>query len=826
MPDEHVEKLRKHLQAILAADNVNEGLELAGAAPALAMEGLEGMAADGRELELAVQGLEHFNADSEIFEAEASALEAIVLPRERPVVDILGGKFHEPPPPWRELALEPTRGKIFDAIPAVGRVEVPLHPTLPYAGTGFIVGEGLLMTNRHVAEVFTHGVGLKRLDFISGRQPGVDFKQEVIPSERIILDFESVVLVHPYWDCALVKVSGLPEDHPRLLLQGREPEGMEGRKVVVLGYPAQDSRNDLQLQNRIFRGIFQRKRMQPGRLQGYGRVRTYGNVVEALVHDSSTLGGNSGSVVLDVVSGRVLGLHFAGIYLEANFAVPAWELARDSRVRDAGVSFHQAPALGDPPGWEPLWSQADSETAVEDAKGAAPGSATPSPPREDVGLDWYEDLSDSALAEAIALDPEGTRRRLIAVLGEDEADEIMTEFSPEVQEGPEAPLDPNLPEILYLHGIMGSHLARNLGAGKRIWFRLGSFVAGNVAEKITLADDGMSDRTPGFRLAADGHLKSQYRRAANAWRRGGFLVHEFSYDWRKPVASAADQLHAFIEQRAAQNPGRRFALVAHSMGGLVSSIYAQRHPQWQDRIERAVFAGSPLGGSYAPIQAVLGVYPFFKTLAALSRNDGVADLARLAATLPGLLEILPNRDLFTGQPDFYTLLPWPDQPRPLLRWLGRSSGIKDEILASPLLRRTSGIVSREIGTVASVSLGPGGRMVAGRATAPGDGTVPTRAAAVPQLSRLYEAKGKKHASLFKIKEVIRAVGDILREGVTEALPEITVDELDFDEVLPEREALEVGDERLEGIQRRFDEGRLRAADLEWIFDPEGESPPQ
>ena len=41
-----------------------------------------------------------------------------------------------------------------------------------------------------------------------------------------------------------------------------------------------------------------------------------------MTHDSSTLGGNSGSALIDVATGRVVGLHFAGRYLEANYAVP------------------------------------------------------------------------------------------------------------------------------------------------------------------------------------------------------------------------------------------------------------------------------------------------------------------------------------------------------------------------------------------------------------------------------------------------------------------------------------------------------------------------
>jgi hypothetical protein len=36
-------------------------------------------------------------------------------------------------------------------IPSVGRIELPGDPILPYGGTGFVVGENLLMTDVSLA---------------------------------------------------------------------------------------------------------------------------------------------------------------------------------------------------------------------------------------------------------------------------------------------------------------------------------------------------------------------------------------------------------------------------------------------------------------------------------------------------------------------------------------------------------------------------------------------------------------------------------------------------------------------------------------------------
>ncbi len=84
---------------------------------------------------------------------------------------------------------------------------------------------------------------------------------------------------------------------------------------------------------RIFSNIFDVKRLQPGTLLEYLQS-------ESLVtHDCSTLGGNSGSCVIDLATRQVLGLHFSGRYGEANRAVALWDLREDPLLARAGVNF-------------------------------------------------------------------------------------------------------------------------------------------------------------------------------------------------------------------------------------------------------------------------------------------------------------------------------------------------------------------------------------------------------------------------------------------------------------------------------------------------------
>ncbi len=313
-----------------------------------------------REFEDAAEGLRTIAQGRALTDEQMFGLEAIVLPRHRPVVDIIADNYNSPPSPWTHLGSGDPRTKLLAAIPSIGRVEVPGHPQLPYAGTAFVVGDDLLMTNRHVAEIFCNGLGVRNLAFRSGHRAGVDFAQEVIPREPVFLEVHRVVLIHPHWDMAVLRVSGLRPGHPALKLGVTPPDELAERDVAVIGYPAQDPRNDLSLQNQIFRGIFDVKRLQPGKLKSRERiVDSFGNNVHIVIHDASTLGGNSGSAIIDVGTGEVVGLHFGGRYLKANYAVPTFELARDRRVVDAGVNFAGRVAPTDE--WEDKWRAADDE---------------------------------------------------------------------------------------------------------------------------------------------------------------------------------------------------------------------------------------------------------------------------------------------------------------------------------------------------------------------------------------------------------------------------------------------------------------------------------
>jgi endonuclease G len=330
----------------------------------------------GSQVGAAARAIEKLQREQEPTLAEASAFEAIIRPRTRPIVDVIGGNYAKPPAPWTHYDQSKIRQRFRAAIPAVGRIEVPPALGIPFAGTGFVVGEDVLMTNRHVAKLFATGVGTRGLRFT--HDASVNFLQERDNPGSTAFDLVEILMIHPWWDMALLRVAGLRGVAP-LTLSHRAPEDLHGQDIAVIGYPAKDTRNDVATQMQIFGGRFDIKRLQPGKLWERRPIMSFRNAVNAITHDCSTLGGNSGSAVILAGSGEVAALHFAGRFRDANFAVPTYELARDPRVVDAGVKF--AGSVSPTDEWDDAWrdSEAPRKPAVFRAADLPPPADEPDP---------------------------------------------------------------------------------------------------------------------------------------------------------------------------------------------------------------------------------------------------------------------------------------------------------------------------------------------------------------------------------------------------------------------------------------------------------------
>lgn len=352
-------------QALDVHESVEEGLGLADVGP------------EPIVVSQARAALDSMMAGRALAPDQCLGLEAIINEDLRPAFDIVDGTFVAAHPLWAKLQTDQDlHSNIEQVIPSVGRLELPGNPNYPYGGTGFVVGEGLLMTNRHVAQIFASGVGDKRLEFLPESAAGVDFLREFDRPTGPTLMVRRVQMIHPYWDMAILEVEGLSVAHPPLCLSLRDARTLPpGTEICVVGYPASDSRNLAAARNKVFQGRYGVKKLQPGHLQGAYSTSSFGKIVNAMTHDCSTLGGNSGSAVFDPTNREVLGLHFGGLYHERNYAVPAAALAQDSRVVDAGVMFAgtPAPCQND---WDAWWTQADAGTANQASSEADGDGAT------------------------------------------------------------------------------------------------------------------------------------------------------------------------------------------------------------------------------------------------------------------------------------------------------------------------------------------------------------------------------------------------------------------------------------------------------------------
>jgi hypothetical protein len=309
-----------------------------------------------RLLEVGASALDALRSEgpAALLTAEAElGIEAIVSVA-RPALTMRDGEFGEPPPPWDDI-LGPYRDDIKTTAMSVGRIGVRGLPQLPYAGTGFMVGEGIVMTNCHVARVFSESAPDGDWRFQSGLEVSLDFVED--PDAQRAGDaspggvrIDEVIGIHPALDLALLRVaqpeaaSGLAKP---LSIASGDPGPLAGRNVYVLGYPAPDHRNTATVQRSIFSDVYFVKRLQPGAAMAPPAGATIrikpcsmgAEPEDVMFHDASTLGGTSGSCVVDLDSNRVIGLHFAGRYLQYNEAVALWRLVDDPLLARAGVNF-------------------------------------------------------------------------------------------------------------------------------------------------------------------------------------------------------------------------------------------------------------------------------------------------------------------------------------------------------------------------------------------------------------------------------------------------------------------------------------------------------
>jgi endonuclease G len=250
--------------------------------------------------------------------------ESIVRRTGRPVLAIIRDQaqltIDDPDSEVWKARLTKAHQALESAARSVGRIEVTGH-SLSWLGTGWLVAPNVIVTNRHVASEFARSSDASFVfrQGLSGKPmtASIDLLEEVGRTDEWTFTIEKVLHIEDADGpdlafCRVVHTSGEQAPAPITFSQAAQDDEL----VAVIGYPARDSRVPEQaLMDHIFGDVYDKKRLAPGQVTGAK--------VDALTHDCSTLGGNSGSVMLSLSSGDAVGLHYGGRFLESNFAVPA-----------------------------------------------------------------------------------------------------------------------------------------------------------------------------------------------------------------------------------------------------------------------------------------------------------------------------------------------------------------------------------------------------------------------------------------------------------------------------------------------------------------------
>lgn len=249
---------------------------------------------------------------------------AASLAESRKAILINDGHFDTPPAEWASK-LESRRAQIEKTFVSVGRLEGS-------GGSPSYVGTAFLVAPRVALALGYPDLSPKEflIDFRTNPDNAVANKFRA--TRLAVLENQNVMLLSVEPQTA----SGLKLPEPLVL--ARRPSTTPGRPLYIVGYPGNDSRTPHSFLNAIFQDVYGVKRLQPGYLLSTDRGET------KLFHDCFTVGGNGGSPVIDLESGKVIGLHIGGTPATTTgpgekYAVPLWKLANHPEFIKAGIQF-------------------------------------------------------------------------------------------------------------------------------------------------------------------------------------------------------------------------------------------------------------------------------------------------------------------------------------------------------------------------------------------------------------------------------------------------------------------------------------------------------
>lgn len=277
--------------------------------------------------------------------------EALVRLTDRPALKLTDGMI-DPNDPQLEFwagVLGPPRRAMKPVVDAVGRIDIEENGHHAHVGTGTLIADGLVMTNRHVIEAFAEPIPAAggRQGFLLAAPVSICFDDAAKDDTRRFA-VKSVLTAGPWpigrfadiakLDIALLEVettnaagAALPKAAPPGPLMTEEGDAS---RLMVVGYPAPPSlaaatdpatgEVSTEIWDRfweLFGDEYGTKYLSPGAIISRPGEIAGDHRGWVLSHDATTLGGNSGAPVISLRKPyRIGGLHFGGQTLRQNLA--------------------------------------------------------------------------------------------------------------------------------------------------------------------------------------------------------------------------------------------------------------------------------------------------------------------------------------------------------------------------------------------------------------------------------------------------------------------------------------------------------------------------
>lgn len=238
----------------------------------------------------------------------------------------------------------------YNAVGRIGYAQEGMPTSEDYSfGTGFLITPNHVMTNRHVHGFYGH--------YLTSDEDcgGIEFiaEKDKDASDFIAFDGKPPLLLEGL-DIAIYTLSRAAKGRMPIERLTIPTANLDGRNIVVIGYPDTHEPNNPDILAAFEENpIFAVKRISQGQIFRHSTdtQNPFGVNVQvdkddgeqfsmpAICHNASTLSGNSGSPILDVNTGALLGVHFAGYKIfnkkeAANLAMAIEQLTKKALKMD------------------------------------------------------------------------------------------------------------------------------------------------------------------------------------------------------------------------------------------------------------------------------------------------------------------------------------------------------------------------------------------------------------------------------------------------------------------------------------------------------------